>query len=797
MVFRYDINQERKFEINTNANVLSFDLVEGEADLFIEMDGDTKYEKIKAPMTWSTLSNDKTKDMKLTVISNYNGSVKFNNFKYACNDVDLKLQYGNLIKDKTGYRLPNFPINSLIVSMSSKTSSTPIIKSIYIGGDLSQIKYKTEVIETKPNTDRIIEISTNGLVDLLTVDVIGNTLYKNERYTPSTSYKALKDEAWIRLNLDEYEKINEVTCDNGSIQLIEESGKVYYNIVLKAGQSVNFVNIDGLRNTAIKTITLDKMIQFYLPQFDSTVDKVYACKLCKGLLIEENDLDNPRMLIVNIKNNIFKGINASRYKFTKLPKYLTTSFNSSLTQTNDIETTTDFESISFIPAGSKIYQAINEANIYTEEVRGIKILNNFSPILNSSQLMYYEVHPFESNIKYDVKFSTSLDVDKSFDVLNNWCVGNKQIAIKTDISLSNTENYNITELEISDEVLLNRYIDIKKSYKLANNNEIFTNKYMVIPEEGCEVLYERYSDNQNEELLVQQEVIIESDGFTKLNYSNIDDLLYIGYTNYSGKNEILINEFKLLKEEGIILWTDKGLIDQAKKVYIRYTIKNPVSILLNEDLLYKAIGYNVEAYDEINRIKLLDIANGYRFDLRQLDDYKTVDMIYTKCSSSSFKSEAVNDVLIFNKIANTDTILVKTGYYYVNGREYYLFPSKDEINVKNNKVIQMNNVDISGDEITTFKDTNNFVRNSEMLYKGINELYNFDASKAPIEEVSSVNELTACDNFNKWKTFGTKMFLKNGLNGLGIDFYPEIPNGYAYIEITDHLIANKNNFISF
>lgn len=171
-------------------------------------------------------------------------------------------------------------------------------------------------------------------------------------------------------------------------------------------------------------------------------------------------------------------------------------------------------------------------------------------------------------------------------------------------------------------------------------------------------------------------------------------------------------------------------------------------------------------------------------------------MIYTKCSSNSFKAEGVNNVLIFNKIAAKDTILVKTGYYYINGREYYLFPSKDEVSIANNKIINLENVDISGDEISTFKPTNNFIRNSEMLYRGINELYNFDASRADLKGVSTLNAITACDNFNKWKTFGTRMFLKDGLNGLGINFESVITNGYAYIEITDSLTINEINYIS-
>ena len=322
---------------------------------------------------------------------------------------------------------------------------------------------------------------------------------------------------------------------------------------MKAGQIVNFVTINGLRNTTAKVITLENMIKRYFPSYDSSTDKIYANKLCKGLIVEDRDINNPRTLIINIKNNIFTGINASRYKFTKLPNYLTIAFNSNTSQINDIETTTEFESISIIPSEGKIYQAINETNMYTEEVREIKLLNNFSPILNTTMLMYYEISPYESEYNFDVKFASISEKDNSFDTLNNWCLGLKPIAIKTDINLNNTKYYKITEIDISDEVLLSRYVDIKSVYTLSNNDEVKTSKYMIIPEEGCEVLYERYSDNQNEELIIQEEVLMEDDGFTKLNYSNIDELLYIGYSSYSGINDLLIDDYKLLKDEGIML----------------------------------------------------------------------------------------------------------------------------------------------------------------------------------------------------------------------------------------------------
>ena len=798
LVFRYDTNKERKFEIETEANMISFKLLEGDADVFIEIDGVTEYFKISGNRNveiFSESSKLSPKKMKVTVISNSVVTTKFSDFKYCCHTVDLKLQYGALIKDSEGYRLPNFAVNSLIVSMSSKTSSSPVLKSIYIGADIRQLRYKTEVIESRPNTNRIIEIKSNCLADLLHVDVVGNTISKTENYVPATSYKAVQDDAWIRLNTDEYESIKEITTSVGAIHVIEESGKLYYNVSLKMGQTVNSVIIDGVKNVPAKTITLEKMIQSYIPHFDKETDRIYACKLCKGLLVADNDPDNPKLTIVNIKSNIFTGVNASYYKFTKLPNTLGIVFNNDTSEIHSSETNLPFNSISFMPGGTKVYQAINEANIYTGEVRGIKILNNFSPILNSSALMYYQVEPFESNVKYEVKFSSTIESDNSFDDLLNWSVGLKDIAIKTPIDLSNTENYEISELEVTDEVLLSRHIELQKSYKIGDNREVFTNRYMIIPESGT-VLYERYSDNQNQSLIVQEEIIMEEDGFTKLAYSNIDEMLYTGFSPYSGSNELLVKDFELLKDEGIILWTNKDYINASRKVYLRYTIKNPIAILLDEDLLYKAIGYNVDAYDEVGRFKIAGVDDGYRFDLRQINNYQDVDMVYTICSSPAFQADGFNDILTFKKIVNRDTILVRTGYYYINGREYYLFPSKDEIVLDEEKYIDMENVELSGEEITLFKRTDNYVRNSEMLFRGMNELYNFDASKSQVKGVSAINSITACDSFNSWNVFGTKMVLKDGLNQLGISFMPEIPNGYAYIELTDYL-EKGDNYLSF
>ena len=139
LIFRYDTNKERKFEIDTEANYVTFKVAEGDADVFVNIDGNSNYFKVQENDI-VTIGDESTKftpkKIKVTVISNSPNTVRFTDFGYCCHNIDFKLQYGALIKDSEGYRLPNFAVNSLIVSMSSKTSSSPAIKSIFIGSDM-------------------------------------------------------------------------------------------------------------------------------------------------------------------------------------------------------------------------------------------------------------------------------------------------------------------------------------------------------------------------------------------------------------------------------------------------------------------------------------------------------------------------------------------------------------------------------------------------------------------------------------------------------------------------------------
>lgn len=799
--YRSDVPQDKIFSIDIEANSLSFDVLdECTIDMFIDEfgDGRTKYLQLIGPMTYKVEETDVARKIKLKVFGRPSKNIRFNNFKYNNYSINYTLKYGELLKTTDNQlMLPNFNENTLTVDISTKTGLSPVLKYIYIGSDINKSIYRTDTIDYKTNCDRIFNIKTNCNISLLEVSSNGSILNTIPNYTPTTAYKATSDDAWIRLNTEEYSSIKEIISSIGSINTTIESGVSYYTIKLKNGDSISTISIEGTKSIPSRRITLTDMIKTYIPVYDKSRDNIYASKLSDGLIVSINDVHNPMLSIVKIKSNIFTGINASKYEFIKCPKHIGLIFGSDAIENQSHIHSGDFDYIAFYPAGAIIHEAINEYNMFLQEARNIKIVNNFAPAISLTNMNFYKVELFDKNNNIDIRFNSLLDTDKNFELLNDWALGIKTISIKLNNDLSNNILYDVSSYDIEEEILLSKSVDLKPNYSLANNFNLQTNKHIIIPPEGVTVEYKTYDGTDKLSTLIKsEEFIIEEDGFNKLDYSNIDTILYMGTQPYNNNNTIIFPEHQLLKDEGIIVWTDLDLIKSKQKIYVRYTIKEPIALVYSTEALYKAIEYTVNAYKEIDRLHIHDMLDKQRYDLKQLDNYKEADLIHVSCNEPNFEAVLSNSVLKFNKFAKENTILIKTGYYYINGREYYLFSNNGSLTLDKNKAVEYENIEISGGEITLRKTTDNYVRNSEMLLRGMNSLYNFDCSKNLTYGVSSFNSLTACDNFNEWNVFGTKMYLKDGYNDLCLGFIPQIENGYAYINITKYLNKDKN-YISF
>ena len=794
IVLRHDITPAKIVDIEVEANIVSFDLESGN-NIDISIDDGYGQGYVTKQYTGTnhieTSLSDKPRKIKIRInATNISTKTVISNLKYSSHELILALEKGEILKTSTGSMvLPNYSQNTLIVTMKSYSGLSPVLKRIYIGSEMDNLSYKTDVIPYLNNCDRIFEVTSNCKVDLVEINASGAVLNRIENYESTNVYKALSNDAWIRLNLSEYESVQSVKTSIGKVKMIEESGVMYYNIELTSGDIISNVVIEGIKNYESKRMSLIDMIKVYVPSFNKSRDRIFCSLISEGVVVEIHDTDTPRSFELKIASEVFTGISASKFKISKIPDNIGSVFVYGNNRNQSYEHDGSFDYLSFYPAAAREHIALNEYDMFLNEVRNIKVVNNFNPPTLKNTLYMYKVELYNSEtINAEIKFCDASDNDIPFENLRDFAIGEKNIGIKNNNDLNNTISYDVTSYEIDEEILLSKYIPIKSEYKIDDNFTIYTDRYIVEPINKMDVEYKYFNGtSENEYMIKTEQLIVESDGFNKLEYSNIDKLLYLGTEPYDGKDRIEFDTYNLLKDEGIIVWTDSSFISKAPKVYIRYTVREATALIYDTDELYKAIDYTVDAYDEISKHTIKDMHEEERYDLRNIEGYADADLVHVACVEPSFEAVLSNNMLRFKKFAEENTVLIKTGFYYINGKEYYLFSNNDTKELDNKSYMESQNIEKIGGEIYLYKATDNYIRNSEMLLRGMNELYEFNCAKKPTYGISDFNSLTACDSYNLWTTFEMGISLDSGLNGSCLNFNQKVKNGYAFIELTEYL----------
>jgi hypothetical protein len=619
-------------------------------------------------------------------------------------------------------------------------------------------------------------------------------------FNPRTVFTGLGEMSYIRLDLSEYESVEDIIPDGGTKDVIIENGVKYYNIKLNNRVSVSSVEVIGVKNKELRVIPLIDMIKYHIPDFNITNDSIYCSRLMDAVIVSrKNPRGTPYQALIKLGSDMLTGLTVSKYQL-ELPEHIGSRYGTHTTSSNESPIHyNSFDYISFYPAEGQIYEAINEYGSYLEYNRNIKILNNFSPDLNTESLLAYKIELFNKsdNDKFVVKFHNDINEKQNIYNLDDWCLGEHHIAIHNSIDLYNDINYSVSTYDINSNELLSSMIDIKDTYIINNSMILDTTQFIVEPPEGLTVKYEIYNGSESKgHLLKTEEIIIDSNGFTKLTYSNVDGIYHLSkkmpedtYT----KEDI---DYELLGEQGIIVWSNN--VEAGTKYYIVYSIKKPVGFLFDIEDLYKAIDYDLEAYKRIDTIEIKDLKDEDVYNYSDIDKIKDVDLIHIECSNPTFEGIVMNDkqYIRFNKFIEQPTLLIKSGYYYINGKEYYLYTEDKDEQLVNNQYYNYENVDISGGEILTYKPTNNYVFNTEMRLKGKASIFNYDCQQDLKYGISTLNSLTACNSYNDWTYFATTPELVKGVNGLAMRFNPNLDCSYSYLDITNALVAGETNYIS-
>lgn len=743
-----------------------------------------------------------------TIISD----IQYSNFKIIATTENGDLMVNDF--DKDSFLMPVQNTNVLNIEMSTSTQYSPVLKKVFIGRELTELNaYETGLIKGADNLSLVINSNCN--VELYECNEPFQYCDKEDDkqtvtidYNTDKKYVANSNDAYIMLDTSKYTNIDTISLTEGTCDIVGTGENQRYFIRLTYGQSVSGITITGSYDQVIAYNTIHELIKNIEPSYEPyIVDndnpvwvdgyKLYVNNLLKCFVIEDC-YGEQKQIKIDVNSFKLKSVdNISKAIIYNMPDTLQSVFSiMSNTKEEKITVGTQhngtFDNMYIYPKKAKTYVARNEYITYKTKSTDIQIVNTFNNGYIDNTLMVYKITV--DNKGHSVLFNNN----------NDWSVGKKRLTI----ILKDAKDYNMVNRVITESINLGSTITLKDIYTDVNKEQVELAQYIIDTTDKEYTVSYKYDINDIAYDKAEF-IVIKNDGFNKLKYSNIVGIKYIGEeisNNDSSLLSIPEDKYKLNQESGIIEWLDSELINSGKRLYVLYSIKKPVAIKFNLDYLYKKIQYPISAYSKINSYILSNIENSKKLDLlnpligdidvanKITKDYLSSDITYASCSEAGFQVEKDGDILTIKKVADNNTLAVKSGWYYMLGKEYYMFASDQSKNIVNDEFVSMVEVDKFNTDLYLHKKTTNYIKNSKM---SLSTLANSHLVKdfehvSYLQGSSRINSITACESYNNWKTFGMNMSLVKGLNGLGINFAPITTLGYALLDLTDYLLDSTH-----
>lgn len=813
-----EAGDEKSIIINIKANQFKTIVNRGQCNITAIINGQPAYSGApilnNGKFEFSTKRYNVPQNMQIIITALGTNQVEVEKMLYTSYDIILSTTEGELAINSGEddlYTLPVMYENNLIITLRTRTQFAPILRKIFIGRSLDNTDaYESDIF--KGIDYGKICIRSNCDVELYESNApfaACNKYDQNQKvtvgYSTDDMYVATDNDAYILLDTSAYININSVKVDEGTYEAVGTGKSQSHIIRLKKNQGISGVTIDGHYNTVIDIKTIHELIANkctgYLPSVRNENglwiegDRLYVSKLLKCFIVERITGEQIKVDLDIESFNISSDAKISKIEIVNLPDCLEAAFISTngLIDDKSVSIGTSyngsFESFYIYPKNSKEYVAKNEYITYTAHKTDIEIVNTFNNGYIDNMFMAYKIEPIMNDL--DVVFSNSL----------NWTVGKKTISL----NLNKEESFNVTNKVITETIKLGSTINLKEIYTAENKEVIELAQYIIDDQDkDYKVIYKNEYNNPSYEKA--EFIDVKNDGFNKLRYSNIVEIKYLGTEVYDEDEyleEIDPEYYELDKEKGIIKWKNEQLINSSPRLYIIYTIKKAIAIKYDIDSLYNKIQYPVSAYKKLSSFNLKELEGGQKINLTDpiIGDidlsqkiskaYSESDIVYVHCKEPGFEAEKIEDNLLITKVAESNTLAVKSGWYYMFGREYYLYATDQSENIVEDEYVSFQEISKTDNELFMHKKTSNNIRNSKMILGSLATSYNinnFNELKE-LRGSSDINSITACDSYNNWHTFGMNMSLVNGLNGMGLFFepYEKKDIAYALLDITNYI----------
>lgn len=767
--------------INMNCNSYSFDLGEGidalhqgSINVTTIVNGNSTRQVYTSAQTIAASFDDLTQ-VKIVIQKNGQNSVMIKNIKAARYKITKRLQYGNIISNPMYTLLPAFSgSNTLYLDIEAYSSISPVINYIHVGNSLIAAQYSVEIDAAAFVRDASIEIDSTCNVSLYELTGTKKILI-NKDYCTSPIYKnETNSSAYIVLNLSDFTKI-----ENSSPEIHHKylgSDRSY--IILAPGESIERIVVRG---NSLKTVE-SRRLSFYVADNQSAGKEVYISKAENSFIIK--NVSTGQTKLVPLKRDRLSS-HADSFKIIGIPDKTNTVFI--IDSANSIElianqTVDNFEQLCFVPQEATEYIAYNTVVMLAAKKTEVEIVNTFSPVVNLNKMMFYRIFPIQSKNDNTATALFEKDDNAGSIYYENWSLGinKKGITVTSSLDFNNSKTYELTISQLYNKYIVSSEIAIEDGYQIDDIYHELA-EYIIQTPDGIEINYE--------DKIYEEELIAEADGFNKLTYSN-SQILSVSC------NGILVNvkKYSTLEQEGIIVWNDNDFVGQT--VFIRYTTKKPISLsYVDNDILYKVVKYNVNAYEFIGTNTFLDVRNGESIGL---SFPKNPDKVITKCSNSSFQAimQQGNKTLTVLQLETTNKLAARSGYIYDGGLEYYHFNDRYVDGIDRMGNVELDNVSKLINQLLFRMRSKNYMPNSNMNTSILAPLCNIDFRNKAFEDISEFNSFTACESLHKWHKFNMDISLATGLNGYGIKCESKDNNNIGYMLLDVTTFMKKGNIIS-
>ena len=677
---------------------------------------------------------------------------------------------GELIHTAKYVKLPVVSKNKLRISIESLSGYTPVIKYIHVGPSLERAIYRIRNFSIKKNGR--LSIDSNCHIKLYKDGQLAS-----DNYSTRTSYRNdTNHNTSLVLNVNNFLSIKD---SSKVIESIAYRGTKRGAITLKPGEEIESVEIVG---QVLKDKLSTSLRNFLNVQPD---EKIYVAGNAHGFIVTDV---NGNTSLVKCGRSMFP-YETDQVEFDGLPKGTKAAFvmddAKGVENISNIAETGSFEYAYIKNTDAKDYVAYNSVSMMQSPVDNVAIVNTFSPTVNLNTLMFYRIMEVNTEgTKASAQFSY---VGANGMTFRDWALGSNHdgIHVEYDFSFGNTDAYQLDFDSIDETFSLSNNIKLKDTYERKGETYDLA-RYLVTPPDDMKISYRGET--------VQEKIQVAVDGFNKLWYSNIQEILSVEING----NTVPEDRYKLIEDAGIIVW--RNMTEEiGSNVDIIYRYSRPDSLEFKDlSSLYELVGYSVDAYEPMLERPMI-IKNLRHGDSRDIviGGVKP-DRIIIRCSNDNFRAVIDKARVTVQRQSGSSAVMVHSGYYYDQDKEYYLFEHDFNEEANQMKNVELERIQKNSGSLSGIQESGNYLLDTNMNNgKFLEKMCYIDCHdhQERIEGISDVRAITACESYPQWHDFNMDVKLVPGLNGLGLQFHSNGVGAYALLNISDQV--EEGSYLTF